>query len=1008
MATAAQLQQQISTAQQNLSANQATLASLQSQYDAKVIAANSPGNSSMRANLLQDAEDLQVEIANSSDIVRRQGLAIADLNTQLQEAPVVTSDTAANKTASEPLVIAPTASIAITPAEQAKLSKAKLTVLAPTESIIAPTATASEVTHTEAKSTAIPADTPKPPLVNPLHDYPSYTYGLSLALLTVKEYNALVDNTDSYVPNRVIIASAGRYNGTGGTPGTPGNFKRAEYFAKDFYFENLNMTTIIGLNDHSRASNAINFTFSIIEPYGITLMNRIIELSASDEVRSFNYIAQPYLLQIDFFGMNDAGEIVGIIPNQTKRMPIRILKMDIKATAKGAEYMMTASPYNHSAFDLGTVSTPANFEITAGTVASFFKSNEIETAFAVAKSEREALVGTNARFQQAANGTLTLRGGTGEVASLAFVGAGSAIDTNVISKDALYKVKSYGGAINAWYADLAATGKDTVADKYFFNFHDDIKDSTFEINAETLSSAQTAMASEENGMTIRGGADVTLDYKVRVFSINAGTSIDQVITFAMRHSSYLQGQVKLKSDFPADGVEYKKYMDSQSTLPLKWYKIIPSIKLLEYDVSRETWAREITYNIIPYTIYNTKIPDAPQAVIEQPCKVHNYWYTGKNNDVLDFNMEFNALYYTAVTAYREHIAILYNIPEDATKDPALGKPVVPDANSIMPMAQRAIVLNAQQRATGGDVTTIASALADVEASLYTGAGGDMLQARLKIIGDPQYIKQDDIFYSPVLTKESIQVDSTGIDSRLIANGSLHMDNGEVYVQVSVRSPVDVDETTGLMKFDKKYETSLFSGMYRVLKVESTFAGGKFEQILDIVRLPRQTALDYTGKTKEAPAARDAVAVIPLITNADTTNIGPNFNTKTTGDIKAPGSAPVIDSAPPIKTAEEKALANVDKTAPESPIDKPTEPVVVAPPPPPPAPVPSGAVDITIPPPTAPQGATDAQLAASYDYKAQWFAAKAAQATAAGNPVLAAGYAEQVPVYQEYAANHRAP
>ena len=893
----------------------------------------------------------------------------------------------------------------LTAAEQAKLAAPNSLALAPSESVIDPNATASEVTHTEAKSTAIPADTPKPPLVNPLHDYPSYTYGLSLALLTAREYNDLVDNTNSYVPNRVIIASAGRYNGTSGTkttPGTPGNFKRAAYFDEDFYFENLNMTTIIGFNDHSRASNAITFTFTIIEPYGITLLNRIIELSA--EIGSMNYVSQPYLLQIDFFGMNNAGEIVGVIPDQTKRMPIRILKMDIKASPKGAEYVMTASPYGHSAFDLGTVSTPAQLEVTAGTISSFFQSNEPELAFAIAKAEREKLVGTNAQFQQAANGTLTVRGGTGEVASLAFVGTGSAIDTNVISKDPLYKVKSYGGAINAWYADVAAKSKDTVADTYKFNFHDDIKNSKFNINAETLSTAQTAMASEENGMTIRGGADVNLDYTVRVFSVNAGTSIDQVITYAMRHTDYLQGQIRLANTFK-NAEEYNAYLKEKGNEPLKWFKIIPTIKLGAYNIRNETWSREITYNIIPYTVYNTKIADAPQGIIKTPCKVHNYWYTGKNNDVLDFNIEFNALYYTAVTAYRETVSRLYNINEDPTKNFEIDAEVK-KANASMPMAQRAIVLNAQQRATGGDVTTIASALADVEASLYTGAGGDMLQARLKIIGDPQYIKQDDIFYAPSLTTESTQVDTTGLDSRLIANGSLHMDRGELYVQMTIRTPVDLDETTGLMKFDSKHQTSLFSGMYRVLKVDSTFTNGKFEQTLDIVRLPRQTTLDYTSTIKEVSGARDKVAVTAPLANADSTVA--KSTTKTTGDDKAPSSAPVIDKAPPVKTTEEKALANVDKTAPESPIDKPTEPVVVAPPPPPPAPVPSGAVDITIPPPTAPQGATDAQLAASYDYKAQWFAAKAAQATAAGNPVLAAGYAEQVPVYQEYAANHRAP
>jgi len=107
MASAAELQSKIASAQQTLASNQQELASLRQRYDQKIASANNPGNSSMKANLLQDAADLQVDIDNAVDIIRRQELAISDLNAQLQEAPVVTSDTAANKIANDPPMAEP-------------------------------------------------------------------------------------------------------------------------------------------------------------------------------------------------------------------------------------------------------------------------------------------------------------------------------------------------------------------------------------------------------------------------------------------------------------------------------------------------------------------------------------------------------------------------------------------------------------------------------------------------------------------------------------------------------------------------------------------------------------------------------------------------------------------------------------------------------------------------------------------------------------------------------------
>jgi hypothetical protein len=84
-------------------------------------------------------------------------------------------------------------------------------------------------------------------LPNVLHSYASYTYGLSLSLLTEIEYN-LIQEKGEYKPNRVLIASAGRYNNIPG----PSQFIRSPYFKEDFYFDGFKLDTVVGLNAESR------------------------------------------------------------------------------------------------------------------------------------------------------------------------------------------------------------------------------------------------------------------------------------------------------------------------------------------------------------------------------------------------------------------------------------------------------------------------------------------------------------------------------------------------------------------------------------------------------------------------------------------------------------------------------------------------------------------------------------------------------------------------------------
>lgn len=767
------------------------------------------------------------------------------------------------------------------------------------------------------------------PLMNPLHRYPSYTYNLSLALMTIEEFNEVV-RSQAYTPKRVIIASAGRYNNTK-DPSDPTAFVRAPFFSEDFYFDNLNINTVIGLNEHSRATNAIKLAMNIIEPYGMTLVDRIIALCSSSEVKARNYIEQPYMLQIDFFAIDDAGVIIGPLPDQVKRIPIRLLSMNIKASAKGAEYHIEACPYNHSAYDISTLATPGHFEIVAGSVASFFQSTESETGLVNALQQRETVSksGVNAQGQKYFNGEQ-------QYVPLTAVGNASSTAVSQLSADPIYKVKSYGSAYNAWQSDLQKRNKIKYADKIFFKFAPELQNAKF-ILGKNMSHKDVPMAGPDNEISMRAGnvpgtVNAALDYSTQIFSINAGTSIEMVINYVIRNSNYIQDQLVVAEDFGSDIEAYKTARLKNKDLPLRWFKIVPQVIIPPdgYDTVRKVWAREITYNVVTYDVWNTKISAAPQGTWTNPYKEYNYYYTGKNLDIIEFNIEFNALYYTAVTAYKRNMAATYglSIYDDRELNPENYVGIDDAPNAVQPMKEKPIVQDGKARATGGEITPRAAAAVDTQESLYTTAGGDMLQGQLKIIGDPQYIKQDDSFWPPANLVDpatgAVSKSPPSTDDRLIANGSLHMDKQELYIQVTFNTPSDIDESTGLMKTDTSFQkSSMFSGMFRVLTVDSVFSGGKFEQTLNIVRLPRQTALNYTAEKQTTQRSESGTA-----SGSSTATTAPptttSSKTASVSDVVAPGSAPVKDEATPVTTTEQAKLAQVNETAPTQVISDSTE------------------------------------------------------------------------------------
>ena len=568
---------------------------------------------------------------------------------------------------------------------------------------------------------------------NPLDDYANYTYGIILFVGSARSYSPGAVNGD------VMVASGGIREG------------RLPQFYEDFYFESFKMESVIGLNAQSRSSNVITIEFTIIEPFGISLMDRLLEVAGS--LGAENWHEMIFTLKVDFYGNNDDGEPVNPIAGQTKHFQTKIIGCDIKATSRGSEYRFTAIPFSHQAYTQNVGTTPATHEAHGQTVQDIFESKGL---------------GSYAKF------------------------------------------------LNKHQTDLKEKGHQEHPDVYEFVINDQIGKA--EIVTSLLNSTRsTPMPNDESKTTKtpqaqqarKSGSSVPLEMQKQRVPINAGTSIIDAINLVIRNSTYISGQVK-----PGGG---------SSDGRVNWFKITPKIKYGAYDKKRNTHQKTITYHVDPYVIYNTKYPDAPVGLppADKWSKEYNYIYTGLNQQIIDFSIDFNTMFYTMMTTSREKLAKTDVKPEDTesknAEDKGSGQANGP--KSISPAQVHPVAATDASTSQQGTNNVENIAANDLYKSLMSSSRGDMINVKLKIAGDPDFVKQDDIFYGP----------GQG------AGDSIATDSEEVYIKIFFRAPTDIDQDTGLMD-SSSYPDTVFSGIYRVLRVESLFERGQFTQTLDSIRL----------------------------------------------------------------------------------------------------------------------------------------------------------------------------
>lgn len=640
-----------------------------------------------------------------------------------------------------------------------------------------------------------PAETDLVP--NPLHKFASYTYSWSLWWLDVNDFNSLMSKTDvtpalAWEPgprSYVIAEDSGLYP----------KRRHPATLGLNYHIQDVQFSTAIGPNQVTKSSNLQTGSMTIIEPYGVTFIDSLVAASF-DGTRFNNYTLHPLMLQLEFHGYDDNGNPM---PNTQmvlfkKRFPIVIKNLKLSVSGKGAEYRISFAPASAQGLDTEYITTPEEFVIEAGTVKEFF--SKFSSKYAV---NQERLV-NSARIE-------------------------------------------FGNSIRF---DLDPT----IADSKI------VYDKQLPLNLANTKAK-----------------GIQLDKSS--FVIPQGTNILDIINRVMSHSDYLINlQMGLENDLggplgPKDQTKIFNAFKTQCSIQYAGVGEDGVKRPGVYDARQTKRPMSITYKVHQYPTWNGSSPDIPMMPdsIPHTVKAYNYLYTGKNIDIIDFKLDFNTTYYTAINTYNTQFAAQEssantdkdldgNSKRKLSLNPSSLAVFVPQLNivpSATPMRYKHVIGD-PNATTGMNIKSrpAAQIAANTLKSIYSSApdgNGDMLKVPLTIVGDPTLIKQDDWLYipSPSQGKEYSAWESTSQYDFANKHGHIRMDVGQVVVSLTVNTPIDIDAdlaNEGLMYPQPGTRTALFSGQYYILKIDSKFSAGKFEQVLHLSRyLNTDYAQSYSSR-----------------------------------------------------------------------------------------------------------------------------------------------------------------
>ena len=375
-------------------------------------------------------------------------------------------------------------------------------------------------------------------------------------------------------------------------------------------------------------------------------------------------------------------------------------------------------------------------------------------------------------------------------------------------------------ALNQHQQDLVKKKYYEIADEYAIEFASPAIANAQVVKPGPVTYKNTA-SKDTNTAAAKLDSDTDqVNVNSQVWNILAGTQIVQLIDQVMRSSRYITDQQVGNYDENGKWVPSKTANTSGVTA---WYKISVSTKQLGYDKKRRDNAYRMTFIISPYAINQMDSPYFPASSYRGAHKAFNYWFTGLNTQILQYEQEYNNAYYTTMTGNASGLASPPPVGRDQRK--------------------RTYMATSEQRGQGQ--SNYVNEPADSAASFLYSVS-DFAQVNLKIIGDPAWLQQGEV--------------STGVNAQTFdfkpfnPDGTINYDSQEVTFTVSFNRPTDYDFNTGIMNVNASSGAPQETFAYIATTCKNVFSKGQFTQELGGSLLPLGSNPSSSSATNNRPAA----------------------------------------------------------------------------------------------------------------------------------------------------------
>jgi len=678
----------------------------------------------------------------------------------------------------------------------------------------------------------------KPPFGNPLNYYTAYNCIFSLSVLTDYQVN-FPDETYRQGKTGVTILKSASLNPDDRVPtpyGMPGNTSGKF----DFFLDDLVINSAVGMDKATGNTNATALTFVVTEPYSMGGFMEAMQIAAKSTGNEQTYLTAPYLLTIEFKGWDVDGKDY-VIPGSKKYIPIKIREVTMRVTGRGSVYNIEAYPWNEQAFSevYTTLKTPVN--ISGSSVQEMLQTGE--------KSLQKVV---NDRLRsEVKQGSVAI---PDEILILfpSDISTGNNAGESEAPKTATTSPAS--SAASTIESRLKVTK--SSPDKGFEQKKDDLNaigaakmGFSYERKGDAPFGKDNVVYDETTGIWKRG--DLTVDPSTSDFRFAQGSNIVNAIN-----------QVILQSDYCRQALKPSQ-VDKRGMIP--WFKVETQVYNIDSPANLQKTGdkpRLIVFRIIPYLAHSSRItkanskPKGYSALKEEAIKEYNYIYTGKNLDIIDFEISFQAGFYQSFAAdnfvNNESEKIKENTSGDLDEESDVAQSEqsrlalqaqgveVPAAGSAGTKNRPMTIKNRTDGGGGGGVETQAVRVAGQFHDAITN-GADMIELNMTILGDPYYITDSGVgnYTAPITDLINLNGD-----------GSMNYQNGEVDVIVYFRTPLDIDQQAGTMSFGPSELVKDFSGLYQVLEIDSRFSNGRFTQLL---KMNRRLLQEVEGETSGLPS-----------------------------------------------------------------------------------------------------------------------------------------------------------